>query len=147
MPALIVMKYLNKLDLYLFAFAAFWSIGASLYLLLSPVTIYGITATSTTNGSDAAEEFTRQVSWYAVQGMWGVIVLVVFALLFSIVAFLAFKRMYLALAAASILAVVLTFLAGFSIGPIYLPAVLGLLLAWIVLGIARVFRGGQSASG
>jgi uncharacterized membrane protein YdbT with pleckstrin-like domain len=79
--------------------------------------------------------------------MWGVIVLVVFALLFSIVAFLALKRMYLALAAASILAVVLTFLAGFSIGPMYLPAVLGLLLAWIVLGIARIFRGGQSASG
>ncbi len=141
------MKYINKLDLYLFAFAAIWSIGASVYLLLSPLTIHEITATSTANGSEAAEEITRQVSWYAVQGIWGVIILVLFAVLFSTVAFLAFKRMYIALAAASILAVVLTFLAGLSIGPLYLPAVIAVVLGWIVLGIARIIRGSQSASG
>lgn len=139
------MTNLNKIDLYLFAFAAFWSIGASLYLLLSPVTIHEMIAESTANGSEAAEEITRQASLYAAQGIWGVFVLVLFALLFSIVAFLAFKSMYLALAAASILAVVFTFLAGFSVGPMYLPAVLVILLAWIVLGIAKLFRGRQSA--
>ncbi len=141
------MKILDKLDLYLFAFAAIWAIGAGLYLLLTPQTIYEITAQSTANGSQAVEETVKQVSWYAVQGAWGVIVLVLFALLFSIVAFLAFKRMYLALAAASILAIVLTFLAGFSIGPMYLPAVLVILLAWIVLGIARLFRGRHADHG
>jgi hypothetical protein len=93
------------------------------------------------------EEVTRPASWYEVQGLWGVIILLIFVLLFFSVAFLAFKEKYIALAVTSFLAVTLTFLAGLSIGPVYLPAALAVLAGGLLLGLARIFRSRKMSSG
>ncbi|KPK07501.1 MAG: hypothetical protein AMJ56_13265 [Anaerolineae bacterium SG8_19] len=141
------MKFFNRLALILFGFAALWAIGGSIYLLATPTTIHEIKFESGDNGSEFVEEITRQASWYEVQGLWGVIVLFVFALLFFSVALFAFKRRYISLAITSFLAVILTFLAGLSIGPIYLLAVFAVLAGWLVLGITWIFRSRQQTPG
>lgn len=134
------MTFFNKIALILFAFAALWALGGSIYLLATPITIREIEAESTANGSEFVEEVTRQVSWYEVQGVWGVIIVLIFALLFLSIALFAFKGRFISLAITSFLAVTLTFLAGFSIGPVYLFAVFAVLAGWLMLGLARIFR-------
>lgn len=121
-----------------FLFSALWSIGVSLYLLLTPQTILEQVAVSTPGSTETGEVIVRQVSWYQVQGLWGVIVLAVFAMLFVLIGIFVFRQRLDAAAITSLLAVVLTFLAGLSIGPLYLPAVLGVVVGWALLGLGRL---------
>jgi len=120
---------------------ALWSIAAGIYLLLTPMTVQEITASATAGGAQTTEQIT-QVSWYHVQGLWGVFILIVFAALYTAVGLFA-RRNHLASAAlASLAATTLTFLAGFSIGPFYLPATLAVLLGWLAMAIGRLVRPG-----
>ena len=134
------MQSLNKLYRVPFLFAAVWAIGAGIYLLLSPTTIQEIVATTSTDGSQTIEELSRQVSFYEVQGVWGVIVLLIFALLYSSTAYLALRNRLVALAIASSLALTLTVLAGFSIGLLYFPALLTVVVGWLTLGLVKLVR-------
>lgn len=141
------MRNLVAIARLLFIFAALWSLGASAYWLLSPVTIHEIRASSVAGGSQSVEELSRQASWYEVQGLWGVIVLLVFALLYGSISFFAIKDQRLALAIASLLATAFTLLSGLSIGPLYLPALLAVCVAWLILGIAGILRRREGPSG
>ena len=129
-----------------FWLGAIWAIGAGIYLLLSPTVIQEIVATSNTDGSQTIEEFSRQVSWYEVQGVWGIMVLLVFALLYSSTALLAMRNRIIALAIASSLALMLTYLAGFSIGLLYIPALLMVTVGWLTLGFTKIVRRVRQAS-
>lgn len=126
--------------------SALWSVAASAYLLLSPLTIQEVRGTGSADGSYVAEEITRQASWYQVQGLWGVLLLAIFASLFILIAFLAMKRRFVALLVISLLATVLVLLAGFSIGIFYLPAVIAVSLGWTRLDIHRILRASRPAS-
>ena len=130
-----------------FLLAAMWAIGAGIYLLLSPTVIQVIAWTTSADGSQTIEELSRQSSWYEVQGVWGVIVLLIFALLYSSTALLASRKRLVALAIASSLALMLTVLAGFSIGPLYTPALLMVVVGWLTLGLAKIVRRNRQASG
>ena len=123
-----------------FLFAAVWATGAGIYLILSPTVIQEIVATTSADGGQTIEELSRQVSWYEAQGVWGVIVLLIFALLYSSTAVLVLRNRFVALAVASSLAVILTFLAGFSIGPLYIPALLAVVVGWLTLGLVKIVR-------
>ena len=120
--------------------AGLWSIAAGIYLLLTPLTVQETTASATAGGAPTTEQITRQVSWYQVQGLWGVLVLIVFAALYAAVGLFAWRNHLVAAALASLAATTLTFLAGFSIGPFYLPATLAVLLGWLATGIGKLMR-------
>jgi hypothetical protein len=122
-----LLRYYTWLVRIPFLFSALWSIGVGLYLLLTPQTIVEQVAVSTPGSTETSEEIVRQVSWYQVQGLWGVIVLVV-----------VFTQRMIAAAITSLLAVGLVYLAGLSIGPLYLPALLGVVVGWAFLGFARL---------
>ncbi|MCI0891813.1 MAG: hypothetical protein J4N65_04530, partial [Chloroflexi bacterium] len=85
--------------------------------------------------------------WYEVQGVWGVVVLLIFALLYSSTAYLASRNRLVALAIASASALMLTILAGFSIGPLYIPALLMVVVGWLTLGLGKMVRRKKQASG
>jgi hypothetical protein len=119
-----------------------WLIAAGIYLLLTPMTVQEITASATAGGAQTTEQITRQVSWYHVQGLWGVFVLIVFAALYASISLFARRSHLVAAALASLAAITLTFLAGFSIGPFYLPATLAVLLGWLAMVIGRLVRPG-----
>ena len=55
------------------------------------------------------------------------------------------RTLLLAAALASLAATTLTILAGFTIGPFYLPATLAVLLGWLAMGIGRLVRPGDRA--
>jgi len=129
-----------------FLLAAIWAIGAGIYLLLSPTVIKEIVATSSADGSQTIEELSRQVSWYEVQGVWGVVVLLIFALLYSSTALFAMRSRIVALAIASSLALMLTVLAGFSIGFLYIPALLMVVAGWLAFGLTKIIRRYRGAS-
>ena len=133
-----LLRYYTWLVRIPFLFSALWSIGVGLYLLLTPQTIIEQVAVSTPGSTETSEEIVRQVSWYQVQGLWGVIVLVVFAVLFILIGIFVFTQRLIAAAITSLLAVGLVYLAGLSIGPLYLPALLGVVVGWAFLGFARL---------
>ena len=72
--------------------AGLWSIAAGIYLLLTPITVQEITVSATAGGAQTTEQITRQVSWYHVQGLWGVFILVVFAALYASVGLFAHRN-------------------------------------------------------
>jgi hypothetical protein len=119
-------------------FAAAWSIGASLYVLLTPIALHEQIAVSSPGVSGSSAEVILQASWYEVQGLWGVIILLIFSLIFASMGYFALRNDIRALAFASPLAVTLTILAGFSIGPFYFPAVIALAAGWAAWGVARL---------
>ncbi len=141
------MQSIDKLYRIPFLFATIWAIGASIYLLLSPTTIQEVIATSSADGSQTIEELSRQVSFYEVQGVSGVIALFIFALLYSSTAYLAWRNRLVALALASSLAIMLTLLAGFSIGLLYIPALLTVAVGWLALGLVKLVRRKRQTSG
>ncbi len=130
-----------------FLFAAIWAIGAGIYLLLSPTTIQEVVVTTSADGSQTIEEFSGQVSFYEVQGVSGVFVLLIFALLYSSTAYLALRNRLIALAIASSVAIMLTVLAGFSIGLLYIPALLTVVVGWLTLGLVKLVRRKRQTSG
>ena len=117
----------------LFAFAALWSIGAGLWIALTPLPVESVTIFQSVTGESTFEQATRQVSWYSAQGLWGIIVLLIFAGMYAGAAYLAWKSKKWPAGLLSILAGVLTILAGFSIGAFYLPAALAVLVGTILL--------------
>ncbi|MCH7611689.1 MAG: hypothetical protein IIB10_13515 [Chloroflexi bacterium] len=141
------MQLIDRLYRIPFLLAALLAIGASIYFLLSPTTIQEFVATTSANGSKTIEELSRQASWYEVQGVWGVVVLLIFALLYSSTAYLASRNRLVALAIASASALMLTILAGFSIGPLYIPALLTVVVGWLTLGLGKMVRRKKQASG
>jgi hypothetical protein len=142
-----IMRSLNGFKRLFFIFAALWSIGASIYLLLTPVTVQEVIAEGFASGEESIEQVSRQVSWYEVQGLWGVFVLIIFALLFSSIGVFATRSRHGALAIFSFLAITLTILATFSIGPLYFPAVLAVSVGWILLGLEKVLGLRDQTSG
>jgi hypothetical protein len=130
-----------------FVLAAAWSIAVGSFRLLSPITVYEMRASATADEAHYAQEASRQVSWYSVQGTWGVIVLLIFVLLYGSVALFAVRSQRIGLVVTSLLTLALTFLAGFSVGPMYFPAALGLLLGWAALGFSIVLRRRGQTSG
>ncbi|MCH8340376.1 MAG: hypothetical protein IIA51_02305 [Chloroflexi bacterium] len=141
------MQTIDRLYRIPFLLAALVAIGASIYFLLSPTIIHEIVATTSADGSQTVAELSRQASWYEVQGVWGVVVLLIFALLYSSTAYLASRNRLVALAIASASALMLTILAGFSIGPLYIPALLTVVVGWLTLGLGKMVRRKKQASG
>lgn len=121
----------------LFALAAASSALAGLWIALTPQTIHHITAVQEGADPSTAIETTAQVSWYQVQGWWGIAILIIFAALYSLPTYFLWRGRFVAVGVFAVLALLLTFLAGFSIGGIYLPAAIALLLGLVLLVISR----------
>ena len=132
-------KYLFHSGKTIVGIAAAWAVGVSLHILLSPVTISGVTATLRRDSSEVVEVFTRQQSWYEAQGLWGVLALVVFCGLYILAVRLAWSGKYRALVILSVFAIGLSIVSGFSIGAAYLPAALGLFVGALVLLIESLY--------
>ena len=105
----------------------------SLYIALTPTTITEVITEATPGSIPSIQHGVRQISWYEAQGWWGILILLVFALLFSSTWVFAARKLYGLLAISSFLSMVLTFLATFSIGPLYYPAVLAIIIGWALL--------------
>jgi len=130
-------KFLNHIGKTIVAAAASWAVGVSLYILFSPVTISGVRGTLRRDSSEVVEVFTRQQSWYETQGLWGVLVLVIFSGLYISAVRLAWRGKYRALAILSVFAFALSVVTGFSIGAAYLPAALALFVGSLLLLLSR----------
>ncbi len=126
-------KFLIHSGKFIVATAATWAVGASLYIFFSPVTTSGVTGILRRDSSEVVEFFTRQQSWYETQGLWGVIVLIIFSGLYILAVRVAWRGKYGALTIMGVVALALSIVSGFSIGGAYLPAALGLLIGALVL--------------
>jgi hypothetical protein len=122
---------------FLVVLAACWAIGASLFVLFSPQTVHVMSATAAPGEPQIVEEFTLEKSWYEVQGLWGTIVLVIFAGLYVAAVRFAWRAAYPALPILSVIALALSYLAGLSIGAFYLPAALALFVGMLLLMLSR----------
>lgn len=131
-------KFLIHGGKFIVAIAASWAVGASLYIFFSPMTIRGVTVTSLRGSSEVVEVFTRQQSWYEAQGLWGVLVLVIFSSFYLLALRVAWRGKYKALAVMGVVAVALSIVTGFSIGAAYLPAAFGLVIGALLLLSSRI---------
>ena len=120
------------------AIAAAWAMGASLYIFFSPVSGRGVRTTAIVGAPNAVVEiFTTEQSWYEAQGLWGVVVLVIFAGFYLLAVRLAWRSRYIALAILSVVAIALSIITGFSVGGIYLPAALALFVGTLMFLASR----------
>ncbi len=136
---------LGNIGRMLFLLASIWSVAVSAYILLTPLGVQGVTAT-VDGGSGVVESFTQQASWYQVQGLWGIAVLLIFAALYTSTAFFAWRRQFVPLGIVILAALTLTYLAGFSVGPYYLPAALAVLVGGIFTLVGGLYPAQGRAS-
>ena len=122
------------------AIAASWAIGASLYIFFAPITVVSTPSKLFRDSTVVVETFTRELSWFEAQGLWGVFVLLMFAGLYLLAARLAWRSQYTGLTILSLIAIAVSIIAGFSIGGIYLPAALGLLAGALILLSSKLLR-------
>ena len=121
------------------ALAAAWAVGASIYIFFSPLSGHGVTARRTFGESGSViETYVTEQSWYEAQGLWGVFVLAVFAGIYLFAVRLAWNGRYNALTIVSMITIALSIIAGFSIGGIYFPAAVGLVVGALILLSARL---------
>jgi hypothetical protein len=120
------MKLLN----YLFGFAAIWALLVGVYIFSAP---YGIRVSESVSSDGTGEIVRAPVSFFETQGWWGVWILIAFtALHYSPLHF--HRRSSRAMAALfAVSAIILSILAGFSIGAYYFPATLALLIGLVLL--------------
>jgi hypothetical protein len=117
--------------------AALWAVAVSLVIFFTPVQIHEISATIVPGGDQEQQETTQYASWYQVQGLWGTILLVIFAGLYILAVYLRRQSKILLLGILSVVTLALSYLAGLSIGMAYLPAALALLVGMILSALAR----------
>jgi hypothetical protein len=112
-----------------FTFACLWAVLAGLAVLITAGGSVVI------EGNDVSTA--QHMSWVEMQGAWGVIILFIFAALYygPLHFYLRKQRGLSALFAAA--AIVLTGLAGFSIGGYYFIGAIGLLLGLVSLPFSR----------
>jgi hypothetical protein len=109
-------------------------------LLLAPTyTVYKVRSRNVAGHTESIEYVSR-ATLYEVNGLRVVVILIIFALLFSSIGALATRGRYIALAVLSLLATTLTIMAMLTIGIHYFPAVVAVAAGWILLGLERVFR-------
>jgi len=131
------MHRLRDAGKFIVLFAALSAVGASLLIFFTPQTITIESATTVPGGTGVVERFTQRQSWYQAQGLWGSIVLVLFAGFYLLAYRSAVKGNFLALAIMSIVGIALTFISGFSIGLFYLPAAVGLFIGMLLMVVSR----------
>jgi len=122
------------------ATAATWSVGASLYVFSSPVSMHGVTSVITRDSSTVVEVLTREQSWYESQGLWGLLWLVFFIGFYLLAVCVARSGNYIALAILSVTAVALSIVTGFSIGGAYLPAAFSLFIGTLMFLSSKLVR-------
>lgn len=125
----------EKAARWLLTFAGAWAVGIGIWMIAIPLRVSEQIALSE-SGSSLGQVFNEyQVSFYSVQGVWGIFILVLFALLYGSSAWLYIRSRHGLASATGSAALILTYLAGFSIGPAYLPAALATLAALILIAL------------
>jgi hypothetical protein len=129
-----------------FALAGIWAIGASLYTLLWSTTFEAVSAECVPGNTCEMEEVIRQVSWYEAQGLWGVFILLLFALLYSSTWFFSYRGIYNLVGLLCLVAVAMTFRTG-MIGLLYFPSVVAVVVGWLLLGLGKLLNRERTPSG
>ena len=132
------MKSLDMMGRLFLYFAAMWSVVAGLVLLLTPLEVQTLTAQGIAEDAASAVESSQSITWYEAQGLAGIVLLVLFALLYVAMAYLSWVKRWIGAASFAAIAILLTLLAGFSIGAFYMPAAMLSLVGLILLGIRRM---------
>ena len=117
--------------------AAAWAVLVSLYFLLTPIPLHTIPAAAVSGASESIESAVITQSWYQVQGLWGTVVLLLFAGFYVLALYLIWHSAVPALIIMSLAGITISYITGFSIGLFYLPSALALLLAASLLWISR----------
>jgi hypothetical protein len=123
------------------AAAALWSWVAGVWIFLFAG---GTQVTETIDASGRSETSIEQISWFQSQGWWGIAILLIFMALYTAPLYF-YRRGRTALYFLfTFAAIALSLLAGFSIGPAYLPAsailIVALLLHIVVGNLPRRLR-------
>lgn len=123
------MKQVSKT---LFTLAAVWSVIVGLFIFF----FFGggsATATSETG----AQPVISRISWFEMQGWWGIAILIIFALLFYGVLHFYQRGRRLWTVVFGLVAIALSILAGFSIGTMYWLGSLAVLVGLLALPFHR----------
>lgn len=111
------------------AFSSLWSFLAGLWIFLNAG---GTRVTETIDSRGFSETTVEQLSFYQTQGWWGIVILLVFVTLYTAPIYFYQRRRTGLFILFALAAMALTLLAGFSVGPPYLPAAAVLIVALLL---------------
>jgi hypothetical protein len=115
--------------------AAIWALAVSLLFFFLPQRVEIQEATLVPGETTEVETVIEEKSFYEIQGLWGTVVLVLFAGFYAVPLRFVASNKRLLLVTWGLLALALSYITGFSIGLWYLPSAL-LLLAGSLTRVA-----------
>jgi hypothetical protein len=128
----------GKITQALLIFSAVWSVAIGIWIAASPMYTSEVVTNSGPGPVVSSALGRSSTSFFSVNGAWGIMILGIFAIAYSSGIFF-FRRCRTGWTLVTgLFAILLTFLAGFSIGPVYLPAALATLLALILMGAKNI---------
>ena len=130
-----------RLPKYLFGLAAIWSViaGFIIFFAFSATSVTTVAETPIGGDPRSAQRTISHLSWYEAQGWWGVAVLFIFAILFYGVLHFYLRGKLGWTVAFGVVAITYSVLALFSIGTVYWPGSLAVLLGLILLPFTHSF--------
>lgn len=120
-------SFLPALPKWLFSIAALWAVVSGFIIF------FFSGATSITVTSESTTQVVRHLNWYESQGWWGVAILFIFAALYYGPLHFYNRGRRGMVVLFGLVAIVLSLLAGFSVGGFYLPGALALLLGQLAM--------------
>lgn len=127
-------RFVRNLVIIPLAFSSIWSWLAGFWLLLRAA---GTRVTQTVDPGGVGEVVTEHIPWYQAQGWWGIVILLVFMAFYTAPLYFYQRQRTTLFIIFTLAAIILTWISGFSIGLVYLPAAsvlfLGLLLHFVII--------------
>jgi hypothetical protein len=120
---------------------AAWAVGIAVYLLLfAQLTYQGVTTTTEAGQPPVTTSFTRQERLITAAEPFTVVFILAFSAILAGGAFAARRGFIVSATVLAGISLVFSFISGFSIGLLYLPAALALTICALLLGIDRLAR-------
>ena len=135
------MKVLRTIRRILAVAVAVWAVTvAAYYLFFAKISFESITVSANEGEPSATTRYSGQTAWLSEAEPISVVAMLTFSLLLAAGAVAEWRGALAIAATLSLLALVATYITGFSIGGLYFPGAIGMFLCTAVLAIEKLSR-------
>ena len=133
------MKTLTAIRRILAVAVGIWALGVAVFYIFFARISYETTTASAANGALVVSQTTSgQIPWITQAGIYPVVVMVCFSFLLVAVAIFQWRGLLIAAIPLTLLALVVTYITGFSIGGLYFPGAAAGFVGILILSAEKI---------